>query len=73
MDTLEYTGVALKTKLGYWSDDMSAEELYDYLLSQGAEDYELYFETNGVYSSFVISQYNIEIDRYDQEVIVKLV
>lgn len=52
---------------------MSAEELYDYLQSQGAEDFELYFETNGVYSSFVISQHNIEIDRDNQEVIVKLV
>lgn len=52
---------------------MSAEELYDYLLSQSAEDYELYFETNGIYGSFVISQYNIEIDRDNQEVIVKLV
>lgn len=52
---------------------MSAEELYGYLQSQGAEDYELYFETNGVYSSFVISQYNIEIDRDNQEVIIKLV
>ena len=52
---------------------MSTEELCDYLQSQGAEDYELYFETNGCYSSFVISQYNIEIDRTNQEVVIKLV